>query len=93
MLEVKRVFKSYGEKAVLQDCSLSVGGGSVFGLVGINGAGKSTLLRILAGVMRADDGETLFDGEGVFENRAVKEKIFFLSASAKKQKPAARENY
>jgi len=50
----------------------------VFGLVGTNGAGKSTLLRILAGVLKADAGAVLIDGEPVYENEEIKKKVFFI---------------
>lgn len=78
MIEVKNVYKSFGEKEVLCDASLTVTDGSVFGLVGINGAGKSTLLRLLAGVLKPDGGQILYDGQPVFENSAVKKSLFFL---------------
>ncbi len=78
MIEVKGLYKSYGKTEVLCDANLRVGDGDVFGLVGINGAGKSTLLRLLSGVLRADSGQILFDGEDVYENEKVKKDIFFL---------------
>lgn len=78
MIEVKNVFKSFGDKEVLKDATLTVNDGAIFGLVGINGAGKSTLLRILAGVLKPDSGEICYEGQPVFENRAVKSQIFFL---------------
>ena len=78
MIEVKNVFKSFGEKEVLKDASLTVKDGAVFGLVGINGAGKSTLLRMLAGVLKPDAGGIFYEGQPVFENSAVKSKMFFL---------------
>ena len=68
MIELIRLQKSFGEKKVLSGVNLTIPDGSIFGLVGINGAGKSTLLRLLAGVLRADGGQILFDGEEIFEN-------------------------
>ncbi len=79
MIECKNLSKSFGDKKVLDGVSLSVSDGSVVGLVGINGAGKSTLLRILSGVLRADEGEALYDGEPVYENERAKRDIFFLA--------------
>ena len=79
MIELRGVQKSFGKTEVLKDVSFSVPTGSVFGMVGVNGAGKSTLLRLLAGVLRPDGGEILFDGAPVFENTAVKRGIFFLA--------------
>jgi ABC-2 type transport system ATP-binding protein len=60
---------------------MTINDDDIFGLIGTNGAGKSTLLRILAGVIRQDSGEVLIDGESVFENPAVKEKLCFISDS------------
>lgn len=78
MIEVINLSKSYGTNNVLTDANLQIGDGDVFGLVGINGAGKSTLLRMLSGVMKADSGSILIDGEEVYESEKVKKNIFFL---------------
>lgn len=78
MIEIKDVSKIFGEKQVLNAASMTVKDGSVFGLVGINGAGKSTLLRLLAGVLKPDGGQILYDGRPVYENNAVKSQTFFL---------------
>ena len=81
MIEVKNIFKSFGEKNVLEDVSFKIEDGKIFGLVGINGAGKSTLLRIMSGVYRADYGEVLYDYQNVYDNPNVKKDVFFLSDS------------
>lgn len=78
MIDVIGLSKSYGKNNVLQSVGLSVGDGDIFGLIGINGAGKSTLLRLLSGVLKADEGKILIDGEDVYENERIKQKIFFL---------------
>lgn len=78
MIETTNLSKSFGDKTVFKDTSITVENGSICGLVGINGAGKSTLLRILAGVMRPDCGTAEIDGESIYENERVKPKIFFL---------------
>jgi ABC-2 type transport system ATP-binding protein len=79
MIEIKGLVKGYEKnKPVLKGVNVTVSEGSVFGLVGINGAGKSTLLRVLAGVMKADAGQVLIDGEEVYENERAKGKLFFL---------------
>lgn len=62
-LEFKNVYKSFGEKKVLQGVSFTACGGKAFGLLGRNGAGKTTSIRILMGVFPADSGEILFNGE------------------------------
>lgn len=78
MIDVINLCKSYGNNNVLIDANLKIGDGNIFGLVGINGAGKSTLLRLLSGVMQADSGQILINGEDVYENENVKKYIFFL---------------
>lgn len=78
MIEIKNVFKSFGENEVLNDLSLTIKKGSIFGLVGINGAGKSTLLRMISGVYNVCSGNILIEGEEVYENPSAKRKIFFL---------------
>ena len=78
VIEIRNVYKSFGSNNVLNDLSLTIKKGSIFGLVGINGAGKSTLLRLISGVYRCDQGSIHIEGERVFENKHIKEKIFFL---------------
>lgn len=78
MIELKSAAKSYGKTRALENVTAEIPSGCVFGAVGVNGAWKSTLLRLLAGVLRADAGEILYDGEPVFENEKVKRGIFFL---------------
>ena len=55
ILEADSVLKSYGERRVLTDISLSCRTGDVIGLLGRNGSGKSTFLRILFGTLRSDN--------------------------------------
>lgn len=78
MIEVRELTKKFGKQAALDKVSFSIGGGSVFGLVGSNGAGKSTFLRTAAGVYRPDGGSVLVDGAAPFENSEVKAKLFFI---------------
>lgn len=79
MISVKHLSKSFGDKKVFVNADVTVETGSICGLIGINGAGKSTLLRILSGVMTAEQGEATVDGQAVYDNEKVKQKIFFLS--------------
>src|SRR5690606_37031898 len=79
MIEIKNVFKQFGDKQVLKDISLTIKKGSIFGLVGINGAGKSTLLRMMSGVYKPTSGQILIEGSEVFDNPKVKSKVFFLA--------------
>ena len=78
MIEIQGLKKSYGSKLVLDGVVLTVPDGAKFGLVGINGAGKSTLLRLIADVLRPDEGIILLDGESVTGNAKKREELFFL---------------
>ena len=75
MIEVKNTVKRFGEFAALDGVSLTVPGGSVYGLVGPNGAGKSTLIRCLTGIYQADEGTLSIDGQPVWENEALKSRV------------------
>ena len=78
MIEIKGLGKSYGPKKVLEKVNLSVPDASVFGLVGINGAGKTTLLRMMADVLRPDEGTVEYDGENIAGNAKKRKELFFL---------------
>ena len=82
MIEIKNVTKRFGVEPALTGITLTVPEGEVFGLIGTNGAGKSTLLRILAGVLRTDEGDVRVDGEEVWENEKIKQRIAFIPDDA-----------
>lgn len=63
LLEVKNVTKSFGDKLVLDDVSISAQSGKALGLLGRNGAGKTTTIRIMMDVFPADKGTILVDGK------------------------------
>ena len=75
MLEMKNVTKTFGEFKALDDLTLTVPKGAIYGLVGPNGAGKTTAIRHLTGVYRPDSGTVTLDGQPIDENLPVKEKI------------------
>jgi ABC-2 type transport system ATP-binding protein len=78
MLEMKNVTKTFGTFKALDDLTLTVPKGAVYGLVGPNGAGKSTAIRHLTGVYRPDRGEITMDGQPIYENIAIKERIGYI---------------
>ncbi len=78
MIEVRNVTKRFGRFPALDGASLTVPNGAVYGLVGPNGAGKSTLIRHLTGVYKPDGGTITVDGEPVFDNPAVKSRMFCI---------------
>lgn len=63
LLEVNNVSKVYGKYRALNNVSLSVEKGSIFGLLGPNGAGKTTLIRIINQITMPDSGAVILDGE------------------------------
>ena len=75
MLEFKNITKAFGTFKALDDLSMTVPKGAVYGLVGPNGAGKSTAIRHAVGVYRQDSGSVTFDGQTVYENPDVKTRI------------------
>jgi len=79
MIEVRGVSKSFREIKAVDKVSFTVKEQSIFGLIGTNGAGKSTMLRLLAGVLKADEGEIFVDNEPVYDNVAVKRKVYFIA--------------
>lgn len=62
-LEAKNVVKQYAEHTALNDVSLKVPGGCIYGLLGPNGAGKTTLIRIINRITAPDSGEILINGQ------------------------------
>jgi len=63
LLEVNNVVKKYGDYTALNDVSLNIPKGSVFGLLGPNGAGKTSLIRIVNQITMPDSGSIILDGE------------------------------
>ena len=78
MLEMKNVVKTFGHVTALDNLSLTVPKGAVYGLVGPNGAGKSTAIRHLTGIYRPDSGDVTLEGMPVFENPAAKGRIGYI---------------
>lgn len=65
IIDVRNVSKHFGGLAAVSRCSLQVERGTVTGLIGPNGAGKSTLFNMVAGNIRPDEGQIVFDGRDV----------------------------
>ena len=78
MLDMCHVTKSFGDFRALDDLSMHVPRGTVYGLVGPNGAGKSTAIRHLTGVYRPDKGDITMDGLPIYENEALKARIGYI---------------
>jgi len=101
MFEIKNVTKTFGDFKALDDLSMTVPAGTVYGLVGPNGAGKSTIIRHLTGVYRPDSGSITMDGQPVYENPVQKVRIgyipddvfYFPSASLEEMRRYYRSMY
>lgn len=78
MIQAEHITKHFGSFLALDDASLHVRKGAVYGLVGPNGAGKSTLIRHLTGIYRPDCGQIRIAGEPLYENPHAKEKIAYI---------------
>ena len=75
MLQANKVVKTFEGFRALDEATLTVPKGSVYGLVGPNGAGKSTIIRHFTGVYRPDSGELTVDGQPIYENDEVKRRL------------------
>ena len=78
MLEIRNLTKTFGDFKALDDLSMTVPKGTVYGLVGPNGAGKSTAIRCMVGVYRPDSGSVTMNGEFVYENPDLKARIGYI---------------
>lgn len=78
MIDIRNITKTFDGVNALDELSLFVPSGSVYGLVGPNGAGKTTAIRHLSGAYKPDSGEVLVNSEPVYENVEVKSKIAYI---------------
>ena len=78
MIELKNVTKTFGSFKALDDLTMTVPKGAVYGLVGPNGAGKSTAIRHITGIYRPDSGSITLEGMPIYENPAVKQTIGYI---------------
>ncbi len=68
IIEIKNVSKSFGEKVALENVSLEIPEGKIFGLLGPNGAGKTTLIRIINRITIPTSGQVLFQGKPITQS-------------------------
>lgn len=67
MLKIEHLTKKYGEKTAVDDLSLTIEKGEIYGFIGHNGAGKTTTIKAVAGILAFDDGDIKIDGISVKE--------------------------
>lgn len=65
LLEIKNLYKNYGEKQVLNNITLTVPQGKIIGLLGKNGTGKTTLIKLINGLLTPTEGEIIFEGKKI----------------------------
>ena len=79
MLNIQHLTKTYGDKKAVDDLSLHIAPGEIYGFIGHNGAGKTTTLKATVGILRFDSGEITVGGVSVKENPlAVKKQIAYI---------------
>lgn len=79
MLKIEHLTKSYGDKKAVDDLSLHIAPGEIYGFIGHNGAGKTTTIKACCGILQADCGEVYIDGISVKENPiAAKAKLAYI---------------
>ena len=79
MLKIEHLTKTYGEKKAVDDLSLHIAPGEIYGFIGHNGAGKTTTLKSIVGILRFDEGEITIDGTSVKNDPlACKKKLAYI---------------
>lgn len=83
MVEISNVSKRYGNFEAIHGIDITVGKGTVHGIIGENGSGKTTLIKCVTGIYRPDSGQVAIDGENVYENPKAKEKLGYVADNNK----------
>lgn len=78
MITAKELTKKFDSFTALNSLSCKIPEGCIYGLVGSNGAGKSTLLRLISGVYKPEGGSVEIDGQPVYDNPEVKNKLIYI---------------
>ena len=79
MLEIQHLTKTYGDKKAVDDLSLTINAGEIYGFIGHNGAGKTTTLKSVVGILQFDSGDIKVNGISVKEDPvAVKRQIAYI---------------
>lgn len=77
-IEIRGITKVYGDTRALDNVNLTIEPNKIYGLLGRNGAGKTTLLNLITNKIFPTNGEITIDGDTVFENDKVLNKIFYM---------------
>lgn len=79
MIEIHNLTKQFEDIRAVDEVSVTIREKTVFGLIGTNGAGKSTVLRMIAGVIKPDEGTVAVDNMPVYDNVEAKKRLFFIA--------------
>lgn len=79
MIQIQNATKKFGSFTAISDININVKKGTIFGLIGENGAGKTTLIQCMTGIYKPDKGQVTINGEHVYENPIVKERIGYVA--------------
>lgn len=79
MLQIKHLTKTYGDKKAVDDLSLHIRPGEIYGFIGHNGAGKTTTIKSCCGILQFDQGEIYIDGESIQKSpMSCKRKLAYI---------------
>jgi len=78
MIKVENLTKTFDDFTALDNLSLHIDKGSVYGLIGINGSGKTTLIKHITGALVADSGSVMIGDKNAYDNIEVKENLGFI---------------
>ncbi len=79
MLKIENLTKIYGDKKAVDDISLHINPGEIYGFIGHNGAGKTTTIKACCGILQFENGEIYIDGISVKENPLLcKQKLAYI---------------
>ena len=79
MIEIKDCVMKFDDLCAVDGVNIDIPEGSCYGLLGSNGAGKSTLLRMMSGIYRPVSGRVMIDGEDIYDNAKIKDRVFYIS--------------
>ena len=87
MLKIEHLTKTYGEKRAVDDLSLHIRPGEIYGFIGHNGAGKTTTIKAACGILQYDSGEISLDGEMIQKEReSLRKKVYLQHKISLRQK-------
>ncbi|MCI8610156.1 MAG: ABC transporter ATP-binding protein [Firmicutes bacterium] len=78
MIKIENLTKRFGSHTALNNFSLTVPKGAIYGLMGLNGAGKTTIIKHLAGLLYQDEGTITIDNQEIINNEPLKERVAII---------------